>query len=68
MRGGADNEQEMAGRFTQVFLLEIVVAAHRSSPYRSLATLYLFRAGESMAAVKRSIPPLDRAKNVTEVD
>lgn len=46
---------------------EVLTIAERWRPYRSLATLYLFRAGESTAAVNRSVPPLDHAKNVTEV-
>lgn len=46
---------------------EVLAIAERWRPYRSLATLYLFRAGESTAAVNRSVPPLDHAKNVTEV-
>jgi len=45
---------------------EVLAIAERWRPYRSLATLYLFRAGESTAAVNRSVPPLDDAKNATE--
>jgi len=41
--------------------------AERWRPFRSLATLYLFRAGESTAAVNGSVPRLDDAKkSVTE--
>jgi DNA-3-methyladenine glycosylase II len=41
---------------------EVLAIADRWRPYRSLATLYLFRAGESTAAVNRSVPALDHAK------
>jgi DNA-binding SARP family transcriptional activator len=46
---------------------EILAIAERWRPYRSLATLYLFRAGESTAAVNGNVPALDDANNVTEV-
>jgi DNA-3-methyladenine glycosylase II len=45
---------------------EVLAIAERWRPYRSLATLYLFRAGESTAAVNASVPASDDAKNVTE--
>ena len=41
---------------------EVLAIAERWRPYRSLATLYLFRAGESMAAADGSVPPLDDAR------
>jgi DNA-3-methyladenine glycosylase II len=46
---------------------EVLAIAERWRPYRSLATLYLFRAGESTAAVTGSVAPSDGAKKVTEV-
>ena len=46
---------------------EVLAIAERWRPYRSLATLYLFRAGESTVTVNGSVPVLDDAKNVTDV-
>jgi DNA-3-methyladenine glycosylase II len=45
---------------------EVLAIAERWRPYRSLATLYLFRSGESTAAVNGGVLPLDDAKNVPE--
>jgi DNA-3-methyladenine glycosylase II len=42
---------------------EVLTIAERWRPFRSLATLYLFRAGESMAAVN-SGAPLDEPRSV----
>ena len=44
---------------------EVLAIAERWRPYRSLATLYLFRAGESTAVANGTVP-LDEAKNGTE--
>jgi DNA-3-methyladenine glycosylase II len=46
---------------------EVLAIAERWRPYRSLATLYLFRAGESTAAASGSVPPLDDANGITPV-
>jgi DNA-3-methyladenine glycosylase II len=44
---------------------EVLAIAERWRPYRSLATLYLFRAGEPTPAVSTDAPP-GEANNVTE--
>ena len=46
---------------------EVLAIAEQWRPYRSLATRYLFRAGESTVTVNGSVPVLDDAKNVTDV-
>jgi len=45
---------------------EVLAIAERWRPYRSLATLYLFRAGESAAPANRNAP-LDDAGNAADI-